>query len=166
VDRKCHCNDHQTSQLLSPFLSGKIRSGCNRLSRMMSEACVAIRVFVGKKKKKKKTSQGTRDILRDDILQNRNSLVARFQPRKTHGYVRRTSRTVANANVARCRTILKPQSRPRARERSMIAITDVTGQLVGRDSSNRSIPPVITSAPGCRARDRTRGLQITRPMVR
>lgn len=68
-------------------------------------------------------------------------------------------RTVANANVAWCRTQHgAAQSRLlRARERSTIAITDVTGTTYWPgDSSNRSIPPVITVRPETAARGRTR----------
>lgn len=73
----------------------------------------------------------------------------------------RAFRTVANANVARSNGATRSSTPAALARGSMIAITDVTGRLIGRDPSNRSIPPVITS--NSRRCTRRRGvLQITR----
>lgn len=60
----------------------------------------------------------------------------------------RAFRTVANANVARSNEATRSSTPAALARGSMIAITDVTGRLIGRDPSNRSIPPVITSNSG------------------
>lgn len=101
----------------------------------------------------KKRCEATRKMQRR-MFQSRNSLLATHCsfPATQDVYIayRQTVRlcTVTNANVARCRTAPKLQSRLRAHERSTIAITDVTGQdllaatrLIDRYHPSLPLPP-------------------------